>query len=69
MHPIFVAVYFSACFMVPSSADVVAYLSGNYKITIFNNDPDFRQDTRQRCIDTFFATMEVYLYQSICRPT
>jgi hypothetical protein len=40
-----------------SSADTVVYTSGNYKLTIVNNDPNFRQDTKQRCIDTFFATM------------
>ncbi|UJR13660.1 hypothetical protein I4U23_000672 [Adineta vaga] len=39
------------------SADVVVYTSGNYKLTIVNNDPNFDQNTRQRCIDTFFATM------------
>jgi hypothetical protein len=57
MHSIVIAVYFSAYLPISSSADVVAYLSNNYKMTIINNDPEFRQDTRQRCIDTFFATM------------
>jgi hypothetical protein len=40
-----------------SSAETVVYVSGNYKMTLVNNDPNFRQDTRQRCIDTFFANM------------
>ncbi|CAF3345282.1 unnamed protein product [Rotaria sp. Silwood1] len=26
-------------------------------MTLFNNDPNFHPDTRQKCIDTFFATM------------
>lgn len=38
----------------PSDADVVAYISGPWKLTIVNNDNGFAQDTRQRVIDTFF---------------
>ncbi|CAF1359767.1 unnamed protein product [Adineta steineri] len=38
-------------------ADTVVYTSGNYKMTIINNDPGFNQNTRQRCIDTYFANM------------
>jgi len=57
MHPTLIAVYFSAYLPISSSADVVAYLSNNYEMTIINNDPEFHQDTRQRCIDTFFATI------------
>ncbi|CAF1186297.1 unnamed protein product [Rotaria magnacalcarata] len=40
-----------------SSADIVVYTSAGYKLTLVNDDINFQQDTRQRCIDTFFATM------------
>lgn len=43
------------------STDVVVYTSGDYKMTLFNNDPNFSRETRQKCIDTFFATMYVVL--------
>lgn len=49
-----IIVLFFTGFILPSEADVVAYISGSWKLTIVNNDNGFTQDTRQRIIDTFF---------------
>ena len=57
MHSILITVCVSLCLVVLTSADAVAYVGYGYKLTMFNNDPGLREDTRQRLINTFFATM------------